>query len=136
MATLFWLVAAPLWTFPAHILSSPRNLSFAAYTVIGGTLIPFVCMITALRHLPAPRAGVVATLEPVLGAVLAWPILKQALLPIQIGGGLVVIGAVVWVRMQRSAVDAELAPTLGTLGRRRAARPAAKPAPRPAAHVE
>ena len=32
MATLFWLVAEPLWTFPAHILSSPRNLGFAAAT--------------------------------------------------------------------------------------------------------
>ena len=132
MATLFWLVAEPLWTFPVHILSSPRNLGFAAYTVIGGTLIPFMCMITALRHLPAPRAGVVATLEPVLGALLAWPILGQALSPIQIAGGLAVIGAVVWVRTQRQVVDAELAPAVGTHRRRRAPRPAA----RPAAHVE
>ncbi|HET7051534.1 MAG TPA: hypothetical protein VFI54_24915, partial [Solirubrobacteraceae bacterium] len=76
--------------------------------------------------------GVVATLEPVLGALLAWPILGQALSPIQIGGGLAVIGAVVWVRTQRQVVDAELAPAVGTHRRRRAARPAA----RPAAHVE
>ena len=74
----------------------------------------------------------VATLEPLLGALLAWPILGQALSRIQIAGGLAVIGAVVWVRMQRSVLDAELAPAFGTVGRRRPARPAA----RPAAHVE
>lgn len=142
MATVFWLVVQPLWTFPVHTLSSPRNLTFAAYTVIGGTLVPFVCMITALRHLPAPRAGVVATLEPVLGALLAWPILGQALSPIQIAGGLVVIGAVAWVRMQRSVGDAELAPAFGSLKRSR--RPATATAPQkltaataqPTTHVE
>jgi drug/metabolite transporter (DMT)-like permease len=118
MATVFWLVAEPLWTFPADILATPRNLGLAAYTVIGGTLIPFICMITALRHVPAPRAGVVATLEPVLGALLAWPILSQALSPIQIAGGLTVVAAVIWVRMQRSVGDAELAPAFGNVWRR------------------
>ncbi|MGZ4250178.1 MAG: EamA family transporter, partial [Solirubrobacteraceae bacterium] len=146
MATVFWLVAEPLWTFPAHLLSTPRNLGLAAYTVIGGTLIPFVCMITALRHTPAPRAGVVATLEPVLGALLAWPILGQALSPIQIAGGITVITAVVWVRMQRSVVDAELAPAFGNVRRRVPVDPAAtphlltasapEPARRPNAYVE
>jgi drug/metabolite transporter (DMT)-like permease len=132
LATVFWLVAQPLWTFPAHTLASPRNLTFATYTVVGGTLIPFVCMITALRHLPAARAGVVATLEPVLGALLAWPILSQALSPVQIVGGLIVVGAVVWVRTQRSAAETELAPAFGTSLRRRPPRATRRPAP----HVE
>lgn len=118
MATVFWLVAEPVWTLPVHILETPRNLGLVAYTVIGGTLIPFMCMITALRHIPAPRAGVVATLEPVLGALLAWPVLGQALSPMQIAGGMTVIAAVVWVRMQRSVVDAELAPGFGKVRRR------------------
>ncbi|MGZ4182143.1 MAG: EamA family transporter [Solirubrobacteraceae bacterium] len=48
------------------------------------------------------------------------------------GNTALLIGAVVWMRMQRSVVDAELAPAFGTLGRRRPARPEA----RPAAHVE
>jgi drug/metabolite transporter (DMT)-like permease len=77
-------------------------------------------MITAVRHLPASRAAVVATLEPVLGAVLAWPILGQALSPVQIAGGLVVVGAIVWVQAQRPLREEEVAPAYGTGRRARA----------------
>jgi hypothetical protein len=68
----------------------------------------------------------------VLGAVLAWPILSQALSGVQIAGGLIVVGAVVWVRMQGSAAETELAPAFGTSLRRRRPRATRRPAP----HVE
>ena len=110
LSTVFWLITQPIWTFPLHALSSGRNAAYAAYVVIGGTLIPFACMISAVRHLPAARAAVIATLEPVLGAVLAWPILNQALSPVQIAGGLVVVAAIVWIQTQRPQLEAELAP--------------------------
>lgn len=90
--------------------------------MIAGTLIPFAFMFTAVRHLPAPRAAVVATLEPVLGAVLAWPIHGEALARAQIGGGLVVVTAIVWVQSQRPHLEAELAPAYGA-GRRAATPP-------------
>jgi drug/metabolite transporter (DMT)-like permease len=121
LASLFWLITQPAWSFPLDPLSSTRNALFAAYIVIGGTLVPFACMIAAVRHLPASRAAVVATLEPVLGAALAWPIQHQALSVIQIAGGLVVVGAIVWVQAQRPALEAELAPAYGA-GRRAGAR--------------
>lgn len=121
LASLFWIITQPVWSFPLHALDSPRNVAFAAYVVIGGTLLPFACMITAVRHLPASRAAVVATLEPVLGAVLAWPIHDQALSPIQIAGGLMVIAAILWVQSQRSELEAEVAPSYGS-ARRAAAR--------------
>ncbi len=109
-SALFWCVVQPLWSFPTEILSSPRNLSYAAYIVIGGTLIPFACIVTAVRHLPASRVAVVATLEPVLGALIAWAVLGQALSPIQVAGGLLVVGAVIWVQVGRGELEAELAP--------------------------
>lgn len=118
LASLFWIVTQPAWSFPSHILSSPRDLLFAAYVVVGGTLIPFLLMVSALRHLPAHRAAVVATLEPVFGALLAWPIHDQALSPLQIAGGLLVIGAIAWVQSQQPALEAELAPAYGTRRRR------------------
>ncbi len=121
LASIFWLITQPAWSFPLHPLSSGRNLAFALYIVIGGTLVPFACMIAAVRHLPASRAAVVATLEPVLGALLAWPILNQALSPVQAVGGLVVVGAIIWVQAQRPALEAELAPAYGA-GRRSGAR--------------
>ena len=121
LSSLFWAITQPLWSFPLRALSSPRNVAFAAYVVIGGTLIPFACMFTAVRHVPAPRAAIVATLEPVLGAILAWPILGQALAPPQIAGVLVAVGALVWVQSQRPALEAELAPAYGSARRAPAA---------------
>jgi drug/metabolite transporter (DMT)-like permease len=118
LSTVFWLITQPIWTFPLSTLDSGRNAAFAAYVVIGGTLIPFACMITAVRHLPAARAAVIATLEPVLGAVLAWAIHGEALSPVQIAGGLIVVGAIIWVQLQRPQLEAELAPAYGARGRR------------------
>jgi drug/metabolite transporter (DMT)-like permease len=123
LASVFWLITQPPWSFPLHAISTPRNAAFAAYVVIGGTLIPFACMIAAVRHVPAPRAAVVATLEPVLGALLAWPIHDQALSAVQIAGGLVAVGGIVWVQGQRAELEAELAPAYGTGPRRGTGRP-------------
>ena len=60
-----------------------------------------------------------ATLEPVLGALLAWPIHDQSLAPLQIAGGLVVVAAIVWVQAQRPQLEAELAPAYGERRERR-----------------
>src|SRR5436309_80482 len=110
LSSVFWLIVQPIWTFPLSALGSGRNAACAAYVVIGGTLVPFACMITAVRHLPGARAAVIVTLEAVLGGVLAWPILNQALSPVQIAGGLVVVAAIVWIQTQRPQLEAELAP--------------------------
>ena len=59
-----------------------------------GTLVPFLLLVTALRHLPAARVAVVAMLEPVLGAVIAWGVHDQALAATQIAGGVVVLAAI------------------------------------------
>jgi drug/metabolite transporter (DMT)-like permease len=75
-----------------------------------GTLFPFVCMVAALRHIPAARAAVVATLEPLLAAVFAWLIHEEALAPVQIAGGAVVLAAIIWVQTHRLDVEAEAVP--------------------------
>lgn len=109
-ASLFWALAAPWWGFPFGELGSAGNVLLAAGVVVVGTLLPFICMVAALRHIPAPRAGVVATLEPVLATVFAWAILGEALSAVQIAGGALVLGAVAWVQTHRADVEAELAP--------------------------
>ena len=112
-ASLFWAFAAPWWQFPFGELDSARNALLAAGVVVVGTLLPFICMVAALRHLPAPRAGVVATLEPVLAAVFAWIIHGEALAAVQIAGGMAVVAAVAWVQSRRPDLEAELAPVRG-----------------------
>jgi drug/metabolite transporter (DMT)-like permease len=112
-ASLFWAFAAPWWEFPFEELGSARNALLAAGVVVVGTLLPFTCMVAALRHVPAPRAGVVATLEPVLAAVFAWILHDEALAAVQVGGGLAVVAAVAWVQARRPDLEAELAPVRG-----------------------
>jgi drug/metabolite transporter (DMT)-like permease len=110
-ATLFWLVVRPPWTFPFEQFDNLENLAIGVLGVaIVGTLIPFLLMLAALRHLPATRASVVATLEPVLAALIAWPVHEETLGPPQILGGLLVVGAVVWVQAHPPSPEVEAVP--------------------------
>lgn len=109
-ASLFWALVAPWWSFPFEGLASTRNALLAAAIVVGGTLVPFILMVAALRHIAAPRAAVVATLEPVLAAVFAWLIHDEGLAAVQVAGGLAVLTAVAWVQTRRPDHEAEAAP--------------------------
>jgi drug/metabolite transporter (DMT)-like permease len=111
-ATVFWSIVQPWWDFPFDRLDSVRNLSLALAVVLVGTLIPFLLMITALRHIPAPRAAIVGTLEPVLGAGFEWLIHGRPLAAVQIAGGAVVLVAVLWVQTQRPDLQQESVPAL------------------------
>ena len=66
-----------------------------AYIVILGTVVPFVMLVSALHHVPATRVTIVAMLEPVLAALVAWVWLGEELAAIQILGGLLVLAGVV-----------------------------------------
>ena len=109
-ATLFWLLVSPLWTFPIGDLDSLRNVALALGVVVIGTLGPFLLNVSALRHLPAARVGVVATLEPVLATIVAWAVHDEALTGIQIAGGLLVVAAVAWVQSHAPSPEVEAVP--------------------------
>jgi len=94
-ASLFWALVTPWWSFPFDQLASAGDAALGLGVIVVGTLLPFTLMVSALRHIPAPRAAVVATLEPVLGAVFAWLIHDEALAAVQIAGGAVVIADLV-----------------------------------------
>jgi drug/metabolite transporter (DMT)-like permease len=111
-ATVFWAVVEPWWSFPFGLFGSARNVLLGLGIVVIGTLLPFICVVAALRHLPAPRVAVAATLEPVLAALFAWFMHDERLAIVQIAGGVVVLGAVLWVQSRRPDLEAELAPPL------------------------
>ena len=112
-ATLFWLLVSPPWTFPLTDLDSVRNAALALGVVLIGTLGPFLLNVSALRHLPAARVGVVATLEPVLATLIAWAVHDQALAALQVAGGLLVVLAVAWVQTHPPAREVEAVPAWG-----------------------
>ncbi|MEX2196347.1 MAG: EamA family transporter [Thermoleophilaceae bacterium] len=109
-ASLFWAVTAPWWSFPFAEFGSAGAVALGLGVVVIGTLLPFICMVAALRHIPGPRAAIVSTLEPVLAALFAWVIHDEALAAVQIAGGALVLGAVVWVQSHRPDLEAESAP--------------------------
>jgi drug/metabolite transporter (DMT)-like permease len=111
-ASLFWATVEPWWDFPFGLFDTPRNVLLGTGVVVVGTMLPFICVVAALRHLPAPRVAVAATLEPVLAALFAWFLHHEELALVQIAGGALVLSAVLWVQSRRPDLEAELAPPL------------------------
>ncbi len=105
-AALFFAVIAPWWNFPGHRVGadvsllgnlSDRHLpvwALMSSLVLLGTIVPFFLLVSALRHLPAVRVGIIAMLEPVVATVVAWVWLDEALGAVQLVGGVIVLAAI------------------------------------------
>ncbi len=115
LATLFWTIVRPWWSFPAGVVDDDVSLLgriesttlpiwlLLAFVLLLGTFVPFLLMVGALRHIPATRATVIAMLEPVLAAVMAYAWLEQSLGPPQIVGGLLVLAGIGLAQTARGA---------------------------------
>jgi len=123
VSTTFWgfTVAAVLWSavvgwwtplgdatgqsvaLPAALGSAAVPLiALVAWVVVLGTLVPFAAATAALRHLPATTVTVVAILEPVGAAMLAWWWFDESLTLVQLlGVALVLTGIVLALRARR-----------------------------------
>jgi drug/metabolite transporter (DMT)-like permease len=112
-ASVFWAVAQPWWSFPFGVVGDRVSLggnlaslhlpvgALVAYIVLGGTIVPFFLIVGALRHLPATRVGVIAMLEPVIGALVAFAWLDETLGAEQLAGGVVVLAGIVLAQTAR-----------------------------------
>ena len=96
VAAAFWAIAQPLWDFPTDL--STRAWIGLVWVGVGGTMIPFLATMAALKRASAGVVGVVASIVPVVAAVSAWLFLSQSLLAVQIVGGLFVVAAVAVVQ--------------------------------------
>ena len=101
-------IAGSLWIcwqvfngFP-HELFDPANLPRVLLIGLGATLAPFLLYLWGVERVKAERAAIAATLEPVLGAVVAWILLDQSLGVLQTVGGVLVIAAVILIQTGRS----------------------------------
>ncbi|HVW89991.1 MAG TPA: EamA family transporter [Gaiellaceae bacterium] len=105
-ASVFWAVVVPWWSFPGHRLVADADLGghlaghhlpvwlLAVWMVLLGTIVPFFLLVSALRHVSATTAGIVAMLEPVVGALVGWLWLSETLGGVQLGGAAVVLAAI------------------------------------------
>jgi drug/metabolite transporter (DMT)-like permease len=71
-----------------------RDVPFFVYVALLATALPFTLYAAALSVLPGSVAMLLAMLEPVLAAGLAWVALGEALSPVQLAGGALILGAI------------------------------------------
>ena len=101
-------VAGSLWICWQLFNGLPRelfelaNLPRVLLIGLGATLAPFLLYLWGIERVRAERAAIAATLEPVLGALVAWTFLGQTLGAMQMVGGALVIAAVILIQTGRS----------------------------------
>lgn len=90
---VFWsLIIHPWRAFHAGL--APATWLFYIYISVFATALPFTLYFGGLRHLPATRTGIIATLEPVIAAITSWAFLGESLRLTQIAGAVMVAAAV------------------------------------------
>jgi drug/metabolite transporter (DMT)-like permease len=102
-ATLAWLIILPIWNFPFEVFGERINMQgifdgfdsygwvLIAWIIIFGTIVPYLLVITGIKTLSASTSSVIGMVEPVLVGILAWWWLREAWLPLQILGGVLVL---------------------------------------------
>ncbi|WP_243032438.1 EamA family transporter [Thermus altitudinis] len=71
----------------------PGDWGAVGYLVVLGTVVPFGLFLLGVRTVPARKATLIAMLEPVAGAVFAWPLAGEPLsLEALLGGSLILLG--------------------------------------------
>lgn len=61
------------------------------YLVIFGSIIAYLLVVGALRHLPATSVGIIGMIEPVIASAVAWVVLGEHLNAAQLAGGAVLL---------------------------------------------
>ena len=112
-ATVFWTVVQPWWSFPAGRVAKTVSLqgrlmdwhlpvwALVLWVVVLGSIVPFVLIVGALRHVSATRVGIAAMLEPVVATIVAWAWLRETLTPVQLAGAGVVLAAILLAQTAR-----------------------------------
>ena len=110
-AALFWAAVQPLWRFPADRLDDSVSLLghlerfslpvWLLLYVVLATMITFLLVAAALRHISATRVGIVAMLEPVAASAVAFVWLGESFGTAQAAGGAVVLTAIILAQTAR-----------------------------------
>jgi len=79
--------------------SSDALLAVMAAGLVGAA-VPTLCFITGIRLLGAPRAAILATLEPVVGVALAAWLLDEQPSPLQLIGGALILAAALLLQVR------------------------------------
>ena len=112
-ATVFWTIAQPWWSFPAHRVGETVSLegrlaawhlpvwALVLWVIVLGSIVPFTLFVGAMRHLTATRVGIAAMLEPVVATIVAWAWLGESLSAAQLAGAAVVLAGILVAQTAR-----------------------------------
>lgn len=112
-AAVFWAIVQPWWSFPTGVVDERVRLDGALLVttmpvwllmltmVVVGTIVPFLLLVGALRHISATRVGVTAMFEPVAGALVAYAWLGESLSAAQLAGGAIVLSGIILAQTAR-----------------------------------
>jgi drug/metabolite transporter (DMT)-like permease len=112
-AALFWAAVQPVWRFPVGRVDDSVSLLghmerftlpvwlLLLYVVVAGTMITFLLVAAALRHISATRVGIVAMLEPVAASTVAFLWLGESFGTAQLAGGAIVLTAILLAQTAR-----------------------------------
>jgi drug/metabolite transporter (DMT)-like permease len=101
---IFGAVFYSLLIFPLRVLTAGYSLSIWAaffYVAIVQTLIPFGLYFKGIDRIRATRASITSTWEVITSGITAYFVLGEVLYPLQILGGIAVIGAIVLLQIER-----------------------------------
>ena len=108
-SALTWHVVYPPFTY-CRAGYSLAEWGWIFYISIVGTILPFGLFFAGINHIRSTRASITATLEPIFAGFLAFMLLGETLLLLQVVGGCMVILAIVVLQLQQE--HDELAPAL------------------------
>jgi drug/metabolite transporter (DMT)-like permease len=112
-AAVFWALVQPVWRFPFGRLGDDVSLLgrlarldapvwlLMLFVVVVGTMVTFLLVTAALRHVSATRVAIIAMLEPVAAGVVAFAWLGEAFGALQLAGGAVVLVGIVLAQTAR-----------------------------------
>ena len=93
-------LAGVAWQGGFHLPQAPAGWwGLTALTLLYGTA--FTIMFTVLPRLGVVGNSAIMNIEPIVALVLAWWILGQAIAPVQVAGGLLVVATVIWLGWRR-----------------------------------
>lgn len=113
VAAIFWAILQPWWSFPVEIVDDQVHLDGALWStttpvwllmltvIVVGTIVPFLLLVGALRHISATRVALTAMFEPVAGALVAYAWLGEELSSVQLVGGAIVLAGILLAQTAR-----------------------------------
>ncbi len=100
-ATAVVLTAAAVATGSLAIEGGGRVVAYVVLLGLLSTALPVTLFLIGIKLIGPGRAAIFSTMEPAFTVLLAAVVLGERLAPVQLAGGLLIISAVVWLRLER-----------------------------------